>query len=79
MMILALEKIKDSELKEEFEKLVLKNTPMKPIIDKVYDEDWGCTFTVATCPNCGSVAFNCANYCKDCGQRLDWRGRKSEK
>lgn len=38
MMILALEKIKDNELKEEFEKLVLKNTPMKPIIDRVYDE-----------------------------------------
>ena len=75
MMILALEKIKDNELKEEFEKLVLKNTPMKPIIDRVYDEVWGCTFTVATCANCGSTVFNGANYCEDCGQRLDWRGK----
>ena len=65
----------DNEI-EELQELVDKATPTKPKFEatKINDE---------TCPNCGNVCFTTetfgsnkikitTNYCKYCGQALDW-------
>lgn len=47
------------------EKLVERDTPMKPII---HETEFGYIFD---CPKCKGF-INPFNFCPNCGQRLDW-------
>ena len=62
-----------------------RDKPMKIDKSKVrrsYDEDY--LYEYYPCPNCGytisvyggwAVNYDEVNYCKHCGQRLDWSGK----
>jgi len=56
----------ESKIIEALEKLVERDTPMKPL--KLNN-----TTFIYWCPKCGcSSILRYGNHCHECGQRLDW-------
>lgn len=68
-----LAKYEDIGTVDECREAVKKQKPKKPVFGGLY-----------ACPNCKGIMLQGAfeargNYCKHCGQALDWRGVRNEK
>lgn len=61
---------------ELMEKLVDKETPMKPNYEgDGYDKDGNIIYDTWVCPSCETryeVDYDEYKYCPNCGQKLDW-------
>lgn len=57
---------------EEFKDLKKKSEPKKPILNNPQINEFFVKET-KLCPSCHSYINNCSgNYCRDCGQAIDW-------
>ena len=57
---------------EEFKVLKEKNEPKKPILNNPKINEFYIK-EAKLCPACHSYINNCSgDYCRDCGQKLDW-------
>ena len=73
-----------NEAKITLQELVDKETPMKPIVNKlpyeVHDGEIVTKYYECNCPKCnvvltkkwGHVYIRADKYCPNCGQKLDW-------
>lgn len=53
------------------DELIERNTPKKVIKEVIYMRK-GFEYNIIKCPNCKEHLYAKDNFCKDCGQRLDW-------
>lgn len=64
------------ELKAKADKWDEKETPLKVIVDEIYDCFSEESHEKYRCPKCNSYSFPDENYCSNCAQRLDWKKNK---
>lgn len=65
----------------DLKELVDKETPMKPLVTEVVDDNGAIDYD-RSCPNCKELMYSTSDledwsdgikYCWNCGQKLDWR------